>query len=289
MGSKNQEHVLDLEIDEHEKTDGDNGACLTRHVTSYEEKNSCSHRWQAYRHAEDYPHWYNYPAYKSLCDVADPRSLKTYTAKTNKKLNRLKYLPTAGGWDLTAETDAWDNDKQTIRKFPNFRERATIPYYHNAHHIIPRAVLNNCLYSAANTDVRLFWLVRQGLLMAKYNLNDKENMVILPMSKIVANALSLPRHITQIESEPGVKPEYMKHDIYSDNVRDKVEPVITDFAEQIALEEHDEKIPKLAKQKLLRISQELFMKLRAWGMEAKGKAVDSMPADYFTNTSGESA
>jgi len=160
---------------------------------------------------------------------------------------------------------------------PNFRERADTPYSHNAHHLLPNSVLNNCLLDAGKTDMRLFWLVRWGLLEAKYNLNDKENMIILPMRKKVASALGLPRHISGIDTEPGASPERVNHSKYNKKVRADVEGVIADYAESIDMKEHDVDMPEFTKQRLVGISQDLFMRLRMWGQAAQGQAIDALP------------
>jgi len=257
-----QLHALDTEIGKHAP-----GACLVRHVGAYVDGNACSHRWQAFKKAEEYPHWYDYPAYTRLVHTAVlPPS----------------YRPTQGSWDLHQSSTIWRYDKNQGRSVqltvPNFRERADTPFSHNAHHLIPNSVLNNCLLDAAANDMRLFWLVRAGLLGAEYNLNDKENMIILPMRKKVADALCLPRHISGIDTEPGASPERVNHSKYNTKVRRDVEGVITEFAEAIDMEDHDATLPAFAKQRLVGISQTLFMQLRTWGQVARGQAIDAMPS-----------
>jgi hypothetical protein len=265
-----QEHVLDKQTGEHVETGGDDGACLVRHVGDYKKGNSCSHRWQAFRKAQEYPHWYNYPAYASL---------------VHSEVLAKSYRPTEGSWNLTANSEVWRHDKalgKAVQKsYPNFQERADVPYSHNSHHVIPNSVFNGAVLDAAKADMRVYWVTRAALLKAKYNLNDKENMIILPMRKAVANAIGLPRHISGIDTEPGQSPERCNHSAYNDRVRTKVKKVISDFASQIKLKEHDLEMPEFAKAKLLEISQTLFMKLRVWGATAKGLAINAMPKDMF--------
>jgi hypothetical protein len=263
MGKKKPEleHAIDEETGSHEKTSGDDGACLTSHVSEYEDKNSCSHRFQAYRHALEYKHWYDYPAYERL---------------QNSPALTPSERPKGISWNLEA-SQSW-----SIGPVPNFRMLACAPYMHNAHHILPRSVLNGCLLDAAKTDMRLHWIVRMRLLDAKYNLNDKENMVILPMRKVIADGMGLPRHISQIDAEPGVIPERCDHSVYSSNVEARVKPVITNFADQLDMKEHDVKATAFAKASLVEISQSLFMQLRAWGAVAKGQALNAMPPSLFS-------
>ena len=258
---KAQEHALDTETGYHLGSNGGDGGCLTSHESEYKDGNACSHRYQAYQHALEYSHWYNFPAYRLL--------------EQSPALNPSE-RPKGNSWDLGGSR-VW-----TTGTIPNFRLYASVPYAHNGHHLIPYSVLNGALFDAAKNDMRIFYLVRASLLEANYNLNDKENMVILPMRKVIADALGLPRHISQIDAEPGVKPEQCDHSIYSTNVRDRVEPIIADFASEIDMKQHDVDAPAFAKDRLVGISQSLFMQLRAWGAIAKGQAVNAIPAALFS-------
>lgn len=263
MGAK-EEHVLDVQTGTHVSTSsGDDGACLVSHESSYKQDDSCSHRWQAYRQAQVYKHWYDYPAYASLegSDVLPPSS-----------------LPSGRSWDLGA-SQHW-----AIGEVPNFRMLAAAPYWHNAHHVIPRSVLNSCLLDAARTDMRLFWVVRVGLMEAKYNLNHKNNMVILPMRQAVAEALCLPRHIAGIDTQPGEIPERCDHPAYSALVADKVRPVIRAYADQLDKGVHLKKAGAFAKAKLERVSSIMYMKLRDWGAAARGMSIDAFPAEAMESS-----
>ena len=264
------EHVLDLELNAHEQTSGANGACLTRHVGQYQDKCSCSHRFQAYEHAMADKTLYNGDAYASLVN--------------NPKFAKYKRPEKKGAWDLEKSSTVYRTDKSGKTNkltVENFRQWATVPYWHNAHHVIPNSVLNGCLLDAAKNDMKIFILARKGLLDAKYNLNDKENMIILPMRKFVADAMCLPRHISGKDSEPGVKPEFMNHKKYNDNVRKEVEKVISEFADQISMEDHDVTLPAFTKAKLVKYSQKIYGELKVWGKKAKGMALSSMPDSHF--------
>ncbi len=268
--AESNEHVLDNETGSHiSESSGDGGACLARHINPYDDTTSCSHRWQAYRQATGDSTWYNFAAYKSLI--------------TNSRIAKYK-KPIDNSWDLDKTSKVWRTDKNGVKKqldVKNFRQWCTVPYWHNSHHIIPNGVLNGLLLESSMTDMRLFWLVRVCLLNAKYNLNAKENMILLPMRKYVANVLCLPRHIAGVDCEPSVTPERVNHSKYNSNVRIKVKKVISKFAKDIVAEEHNVKLPKIAKTKLENISKNIYKKLRAWGKKAKGKSLDSMPSSQF--------
>jgi len=269
----NNEHILDTETGEHVKeSSGDSGACLTRHVAPCTEGDSCSHRWQAYRHATESDatkNMYNYPAYKKVCDDQAAKGNKTAVQKEQ--------------WDLGKSSTIYRHDKKvgaTVQKtVPNFLSRADVPYPHNGHHMIPNSVLNGCLLSAAKNDMSLHYLARVGLLQAKYNLNDKLNMIILPMRRYVSVAIGLPRHISGIDRLPGDSPEKRNHTGYNRRVRVQVEPIIEKYASQIDTKQHNVTLPAMTKEDLERISKTIFASLQGWN--AMGRALNAMPASLF--------
>lgn len=264
---QNQEHRLDVEFGSHvEESSGDAGACLTRHVSAYKEDNSCSHRWQGFRAAKEDAATYDWPAYESLAE--HPYRNEIRTVRQRGQVGRFKVPPQEGAWDLDATTNYYGN------QVPNFRSRADIPYYHNAHHVIPNSVLNGAMYDAAASDMRVFALARKALLDAKYNLNHKGNMVLLPMSKYVAAALHLPRHIAGVETEPGQVPEHVNHSAYNAKIRAKVKDVIGDFASQVKFQQHDVDAPEIAKVLLEDISREVLTQLKTWGSVAEGRSLN---------------
>jgi hypothetical protein len=60
-------------------------------------------------------------------------------------------------------------------------------------------------------------VIRRGLLEEKYNLNHKDNMIILPLDSRVAEAIGLPRH----RHTPGI----CSHRTYSDGIRRRLNEV----------------------------------------------------------------
>jgi len=259
-------HMLDQETGYHQDKGGGNGGCLTRHVSPYDDKDACSHRHQGYLRACEFPTWYNWPAYESL-----------------SRGNRTAWRPTRGEWDLTG-SGVGSRTERGVRKqstFPNFQGHAMVPYWHNAHHIIPNGVINDSLLDAAKSDMNLFYLVRAGLLEAQYSVNDKLNMVLLPMDTVVAAALCLPCHIADIEVAPGKIKKQRKHQIYSDQVKAQVDDVIKDYASQLDTKKHDADLPAFTKAKLERISKRLFIKLKMWAAMARGGALDVAPPKVY--------
>lgn len=119
---------------------------------------SCNYRWQAFERALAESARYNWPKYKPL-------------------------QAAQGAWDITAGGK-------------NFRVSAKLPYWHEAHHVIPNGALRDTLACLAEGDRADLYkqLFRRGLLEEGFNLNHKRNMVLLPMDGSVAKVIGLPRH-----------------------------------------------------------------------------------------------
>jgi hypothetical protein len=211
----------------------EDGACLTRHISGVSQS-SCSHRWQARERAKaEDKSWYNAPLAPGV--------------------------PQDGTWNVD------DEDK-------NFHD-STVPYWHQAHHLIPNRVLANGINTAADIagTMQIYQAIRQGLLEAKYNLNHKTNMIILPMEEEISKRLSLPRHL-----ETGAR----NHTSYSLIVAQRVQPVINQFADVLSKSvgkpnEHPSSPDKLAKAQLERVSRIMRIMVRAWGRARPGATLEA--------------
>ena len=278
-------HKIDVLLERHVQTAGDDGACLQgSHESRYVANNSCSHRWQAYRQAEDISHRYNWPAYRSIFEtiISDSAKSRSRQTKTRSKKGRRVYMASilrsafrdtvktvygagykagdegtldvsdfANVWDLDKSVDAWDSDAQAEKPCPNFRKRDNVPYWHQAHHLIPSSLFRNALLNSAGGELDdVYFLARKGLLAAKYNHNGKDNMIILPMQDVVADALRLPVHTTAPQ-----------HDAYDRRIKQKLDSVLQEYAAQIALKAHDEDVPAFTKAQLVSYSKDLFSRI----------------------------
>jgi len=162
---------------------------------------------------------------------------------------------------------------------PNFSDSARVPYYHQAHHILPNAVLNTSIDDAAEqAGARLYRLVRIGLLNAMYNLNYKDNMIILPMDRDVSMAIKLPRHLHLNQ---------MKHAAYSKLIKSRVAPVIQDYASLIDDgEEHEEPSEEFDKEQLEAIPPPMRRAIRAWGVQQAPRTVTAMSRKFVLRVTG---
>lgn len=166
---------------------------------------------------------------------------------------------------------------------PNFRSYATIPYWHNAHHIIPNSTLRRAMVIAAGDDALLLALFMLGLENAKYNINDRKNMVILPQREVVSRALSLPRHIAGNDYEDadaflGVSRSTASHDAYSAELLSKVAEVFAEIADQKDTKTHPELLvlAEASKRRLEEISKTMYERIKAEGELIPGISLDAM-------------
>jgi len=268
MASNN--HVSNEEVDALHKE----GACLSRHQRR-EDGNKCSHQWQAKEQAKDHPSVYNYPAYDTLCDK---RAGGIFLTALRGNFPRDYALEWLGGYWKEKPTHSgkeWD-----LGKDGNFDHFAK-PYWHNAHHIIPNRALLNAIIDAAKQakDSRLINLIKAGLLKAEYNLNDKINMVILPMERRVAAALALPRHLKRDEVGPNEKKEFRSHADYSKRIENKLVGIMRNYKETLAkaLEpDHQGPPDDISKEELVELSESTYSAIIKAGGYIGGKALSAL-------------
>jgi A nuclease family of the HNH/ENDO VII superfamily with conserved AHH len=178
-----------------------------------------------------------------------------------------------------AEFPKWSPGIAT--NFGHFRR----PYWHNAHHIIPNGSLKNAI-AAQKKDAPggLVNLIKQGLLKAEYNLNDKVNMVILPMTAYHARKLGLPRHLK------GDKNETRSHPAYSKQAETKLEPIMDEYASAAAdaIDEakgkHESPDANLTKRQLEELSENLFNMICIAGSDPEnlGKSLSQLSDMIFS-------
>lgn len=279
-------HITEQDLKDLHQPPGGAGekGCLTRHEER-KEGNLCSHQWQAEVKAEANPDMYNYPRYKSLCGEGNfvtgariskkgnfwpPRYAMQHTFDDQGNWIPYKKRPKPGQWDIGIG-----------RNFKHYLK----PYWHNAHHIIPNRTLSRAIEEAVKDeeDSRLANMIKAGLLKGEYNLNDKVNMVILPMDKAVGDAMNLPRHIKGHEAGPNEKAEYWNHPDYNTLIQFGLKGVMQDYKKAIkdAIEDEDhEKVPtKLAKQKLEEESDAVFQVIKnpgEYNVSFKGDSLDEV-------------
>lgn len=233
------------------------GRCLNRHESAWEPY-TCSHRWQAFKHALEDAHLYNWPAYKKLSKKQNVRTdaRKDYVSKSGtlypifpEGYQFLLKAPQQGDWDVS-ESPANRNFKWDYRK----------PYIHNGHHVVTNSQLRAAINKLEKKFPNCTLIVRRGLARAGYNLNHKNNMVILPMDRKVAGALNLPRHLVTFM--------YRDHRAYSNHVAKELDKIMRTYEGELRkyvrkLKEHTKLTHELAKEQLEALSEMLYAQITA--------------------------
>jgi hypothetical protein len=142
----------------------------------------------------------------------------------------------------------------------NFRTACTVPYWHEAHHIIPNSELKKALETMAKGEMApvFMLLFRCGLYDEKYNLNHMDNMVILPMGETVSARLGLPRH----RSDRRV----FSHREYSNKVQKDLKKIFKEVKKE---ESKHQKLPDYAASR--EALEALSKSTRQWIFQVGGK------------------
>lgn len=259
------------------KTEG--GACLTGHdggnYSKFGRKQTCNYRYQAVEQAKNnsdikkYLHSYN----DVLDQIADKYSggipTSAYKAKSGN-MSPARYClkidkPKEGDWDVggpekSIQRKNFKGKGGTIKKKHNFTQD-TWPYWNNAHHLIPKGTLKALI---VNEGSEVGGLIEMGLLKAKYNINHKRNMLLMPQDKEVGAILDMPRHIQLKECDANVKASCTNHPVYNEMVatmEDGLDDIISEF-KQTVLDAIEEKCTepdiKLSRDKLEELSDSLL-------------------------------
>lgn len=273
MGDASQDrHTYDVDVlDRHVKVRAsDGGSCLNRHVSAVVANNSCSHRWQAQLRAEtDDKALYVLPATHPFLRHSS-RGAYMYFGRGEEgdMMARFRQRPKAGQWDPGAIN--WQNGKV------NFSDSSFYPYHHNAHHLVPNGVIAEGIDKASGDDGDVYDMIRIQILEDKYNLNFKDNMMILPMDMTVAAALRIPRHLSGADVVGGAgRPR--SHPKYSAFVQKKVNKSIADFVSEIDKSDSDHVEMEFSgdiKESLEAISELMRGLLIAYGKSSPGDHIN---------------
>lgn len=236
-------------------------ACLNRHEGKYKEGDTCSYRWQARLRALDDPKVYNWKAYEPLVGKGPIRT----SAKEKADGSPIPWWyrlelqePKAHSWDLDTGT--------------NFTDKCYTPYWHEAHHIVPNSTLTTGIKLAAEghpQPAEVAKHIRGGLLDEGYNLNNKKNMILLPMDHAIAMTIGLPKH--------RKTPNHRSHKAYSDYVEGKVKAIFT--STKVKLVKHKVQVTyKPAKRRLESLASGLYDGIKAAGrkMRREGSSRDAL-------------
>lgn len=249
MAAPNQ-HLIDLdEKIGHEHNKGSlAGKCLNRDhsvAPSSDSRSSCSHRWQAYEQMASEADYYAWPKYKPLADRAS-ETINVWAPGIAWYARRSLPKPVANEWDYgnSCKRRVWF----IVKNVKNFYERSSAPYNHQAHHVIPNGEFSDTITEKfKNVSPRAVISVRKGLLKAGYNLNYKINVIMLPMDKLVADTIGLPRHQSSWTAR--------SHRAWSELVKSRLEQIFNPVKEQIKA--HEKRDYDVARSDLESLSESL--------------------------------
>jgi len=256
----------------------DNGACLSKHESVYKEHNSCSYRWQGLAKAREKAEIYNISEKPSW--HIGQRSNCAFAEDTIKNMSSSVYEIFRA---TNGNTVSFLSKKKQLRMQVIVADNFTngqVPYTNDVHHVLPDGLLRNEIDNVAETlksrSGVMRYLITAGLLKEKYNVNYKDNMIILPHSRRVAKLIGLPTH-------KGSHPKY------DTNIQNSIQKALENYkkiAEQIENgEPHDKVNPKQLKEKLLKISNNLHDALIAYGQshikDRSSLKVNKLPDSVF--------
>lgn len=205
-------------------------------------------------------------------------------------------------WDIDGPVRDWTWEDHgsgavlmEVKAGTNF-QHVFLPWWNNAHHLIPQSTMKTELKTIANPpgwnpalSISISELVEKTLLTLRYNLNHHVNMILLPQDEEVGALLGLPRHL--VLADEASKEEtadvrcFTDHETYRDRVAEKLREVFRGFAEKAETEDGKCVSAKMraAKDELEQLSKTLYRKLtsnegksKKWVI-APGKPISTLP------------
>lgn len=239
------------------------GACLNGRCRSSWDLVTCSYRYQGLKAAEGYKHIYNAPDIKAVNHLGKEKKRGAiFKALSNKGKRRTisingVHRVVEGGKERKIKVlrrkdgkvyKTYENDEALYVRtywFLNFTV-SQVPWANQVHHVLNHSSLFKIIQSFKNIpDV-----VSQGLLKEGYNINHKDNMIILPTKDCHARLTGLPIH--------GAHPTYSGY-IYNDLV--KALKGYEKLNKEAEKEDHPKPDPEAVKDRLVKISNKWYKKI----------------------------
>jgi len=256
----------------------DGGACINGRCLASYDTVTCSYRYQALEAAKSYKDIYNNKAIAEQCHVDGRRGApRTRIYEVLSKSGERRKIAINGKYRVLKAGRVFDGELPPIAEstgkvyecykddvlvfkkdfwFVNFTV-SSVPWKNQIHHVLNHSSLVKVIGSFENiTDV-----VSLGLLEELYNINHKDNVVILPTEDKWTRKTGLPTHSS--------------HPAYSKLVKIDVENALAgyeDLNEQADDPGHPKPDPIAVKEKLLNISKKWYKKI-----------VDVVPANKEKN------
>lgn len=182
------------------------GACLDGRCYGVYAEHSCSYRYQGIKAAEGYKERYNFPHSKfgeshflgkiKSTDLRYQTDYKDGTVKTVEPPPHVVVVNPIQEFSRPAK-ERLANGKPNPAKMHHFRKYKCLnftlgshPWKNQVHHVIPHKKFRDI----KNSFVHIRALIEADLYDKKYNINHKNNMVILPATSEWAKYTGLPIH-----------------------------------------------------------------------------------------------
>lgn len=276
-----EDHKTEFDLEELHNPSEPGTGCLNRHEYVYAEvseirggvnhlkEGPCNHRWQAYLRASqddsgDYNHrnrrWYG----QFLESDTKKRFQRVVVFPSNGRMiprTFMAHRPKEGYWDIAG------SDKSPGAT--NYRTTCNRPFWHEAHHIVPNGAFKNAILAVGKGTPKhgeYGFAIKEGLLKEKYNLNNKRNMIILPIAARIAKAIGLPMHIDRLGTSN------VRHTSYSDDVETRLDKIFGPIEK--ALDAHEKPSYVDCKQDIEELSDTLRGQIKTRGKT--GQALDEL-------------
>jgi hypothetical protein len=187
----------------------------------------------------------------------------SYFSKKNICSHRRQGRDKADG-DIAHYFDIEDSSVNIATEKGYFAKYSSIPWDHEAHHVVANAELRKAVEEAAKGFQgagSVVLMIRGNLMREAYNLNDKDNMIILPEERAIALRVGLPKH--------RVSAAVRSHEAYSELIRSEVISKFAWLKQQI--EKHGEEMPtyQSTKKAIVAVSLKYFDLIMAAGLTLK--------------------
>lgn len=296
--AKVEKHIFEENAKGHHPEKGtEGGACLTGHMTrhaNFRGKCSCNYRYQALEQAKSHSkikerlHSYNKKLMglhiEYVNGIPTLGEWKESGIFFPQKYSTKIPVPQLGDWDvggpkreikrdsLTTKASLNNTNTQTIKIGHNFTQE-TWPYWNNAHHLIPKGTFASLIVDEEHGP-----FLEKGLLKAKYNINHKINMLLLPQDKEVAKILDMPRHIQfKVGDDSEIVASAFNHPVYNAMVKDDLKKIIKEYAEIVKEKKCEAADFELDKTKLEQLSADLLNLALSW---SDGMSLDSHAKNF---------
>lgn len=229
----------------HVKAGGyDGGACLVKHVVPFKDSDSCSYRWQGVKKAGQQPGQAAYDAHRNQKYHVGGRSAGPFEPQDTGAVTA---SPGMAGKVVSAAR-VTKKGLRTIIEVTNFTTGWS-PYGNQVHHLLNASSLRKGIDELADIWYPIRWVIVNGLLNEKYNLNHFDNNLILPTKDYHCRETGLPKH-------------YGSHPAYSAEIKSAVKRALTPYkaiANQMKKKkDHDKLEPEKLKDALIQISNTMY-------------------------------